>query len=115
MLVQVLDEIRFALDYVEDYKYVEFCWFAREYPRAYRYHFNCAEFRLKSIYEKYQWAHLHFTDRLIEAGENCFQMSQSNHTVNEIYWDFESFLSAINTALDIIARVIGTAYKEQFF
>lgn len=29
-----------------------------------------------------------------------------------IYWDFESYLQAISSALDIAARIAGTAYKQ---
>jgi hypothetical protein len=49
-LVKVLDSVRFALDSEE---YGEFYWFAREYPRIYRYHLDHAEYRLKTIYSVY--------------------------------------------------------------
>lgn len=29
-----------------------------------------------------------------------------------MYWNFESFLNAINTALDILSRIVGLAYSE---
>jgi hypothetical protein len=40
------DKVRRDLEDLEDF--AEFCWFAREYPRCYRFHFNGAKFRLKS-------------------------------------------------------------------
>jgi hypothetical protein len=42
------DKIRRDLDDVEEF--AEFCRFAREYPRCYRFHFNGVKFRLKSVY-----------------------------------------------------------------
>ncbi|MCJ7730476.1 MAG: hypothetical protein MUO27_11455, partial [Sedimentisphaerales bacterium] len=30
-----------------------------------------------------------------------------------LYWEFESFLSAISSALDILARICGTAYQTE--
>jgi hypothetical protein len=33
--------------------------------------------------------------------------------VARVYWDFESFLSEVSIALDLLARVIGPAFREQ--
>lgn len=110
-IVQVFDRIRFDLD--KNDEYAEFCLFAREYPRCYRYQIDCAEFRLKGIYQKYRTAHAYFTHELRKEGENYFKMAYSNQQTYETYWDFEAFLSAINTALDLLARIVGTAYHEQ--
>lgn len=110
-IVEVLDRIRFDLD--ESDEYAEFCWFAREYPRCYRYHIDCAEFRLNGIYQKYQAAHIYFSHEILKKDENCYAMAYSNQQTCEIYWDFEAFLSAMNTALDLLARIVGTAYYEQ--
>lgn len=110
-VVQVFDKIRFDLDKSDEY--AEFCWFAREYPRCYRYHLDCAEFRLKGIYQKYQTAHGYFSQELQKRDKNFFGMAYSNQQTHEIYWDFEAFLSAINTVLDLLARIVGTAYREQ--
>jgi hypothetical protein len=30
-----------------------------------------------------------------------------------IYWDFEAFLAAVGSALDVLARLVGLAYKDQ--
>jgi len=30
-----------------------------------------------------------------------------------VYWDFEAFLNALGAALDVLARLVGTAFKEQ--
>jgi hypothetical protein len=49
-LVNVLDRIRFKLSKNDpDGEMDEVAWFIREYPRAYRYHLECADFRLESI------------------------------------------------------------------
>lgn len=110
-IVQLFDRIRYDLD--DSDEYAEFYWFAREYPRCYRYHIDNAEFRLKEIYQKYQAAHIYFSHKLHENDDNCFSMSYSNQQTYEIYWDFEAFLSAMNTTLDLLARIVGTAYHEQ--
>lgn len=110
-IVQLFDRIRYDLHKSDEY--AEFCWFAREYPRCYRYHIDNAEFRLKEIYQKYQTAHIYFSHKLHENEDNSFSMAYSNYQTYEIYWDFEAFLSAMNTALDLLARIVGTAYDEQ--
>lgn len=112
-VVEVFDRIRKIFDWTKRDEYAEFYWFARVYPRCYRYHIDCAEFRLKGIYQKYQAAHAHFSHELRKENENCFEIAYGNQQTYEIYWDFEAFLSAINTALDLLARITGTAYQEQ--
>ena len=53
-VVRVLDSIRKTFD---DDEHGEFYWFAREYPRFYRYHLNHAEYRIKLIYGRYENFH----------------------------------------------------------
>jgi len=110
-VVNVLDRIRFALN--SDDKYDEFCYFARMYPRVYRYHLNHAQFRLKQIHKRFEQAHRYFAKKLEKVPDNRFEMSVGDQHSYEVSWDFESYLSAINSALDILARIIGTGYKEQ--
>lgn len=110
-VVRVFDKIRFELD--ADEKYDEFCWFAREYPRIYRYHLDHAKLRLRLIHERYLSAHRYFSEQLKTASDNVFEMSISSQQSHEIYWDFEVYLSAVNIALDILARILGTAYHDQ--
>jgi hypothetical protein len=115
-VVRVLDQIRSELDERDNKnstdEYAEFTWFAREYPRCYRYHLDCADFRLKTILDHYRQIG---ADLAREAMRNpsAVQIAVSNKLVYKIYWDFESFLSAINIALDLLARIVGTAYKEE--
>ncbi|GMX66232.1 hypothetical protein Elgi_55040 [Paenibacillus elgii] len=112
-IVKVLDKIRFELEKQdEDGEYSEFCWFVREYPRAYRYHINCAQYRLKNIFSIYNEAYDYFAEQLQSVEENCYHMSYSNEKTYILYWEFESFLSSINIALDFIARIISTGYKD---
>lgn len=108
-LVKTLDIIRFELGEKDEEKYDEFCWFAREYPRCYRYHLDCAEFRLKTIHELYTDAHTCLSKML-----SCesYAVSIETRRVHQIYWDFESFLSEINIALDLLARVIGPVFES---
>jgi hypothetical protein len=109
-LVLVLDKIRYQLD--NDEEFAEFDCFACDYPRIYRYHLEHAELRLKQIYQKYQEAHETLTIELERKNSGILDWSVSNLKSYEIYWDFETYLSAINSALDILARVIGTAYPS---
>jgi hypothetical protein len=109
--VCVLDRIRSELG--GDDNYGEFCWFVREYPRIYRYHLDHAKLRLRAIYSRYVAAHRYFAKQLEPASENLLGTSVGGQQSNEIYWDFETYLSALNSALDVLARIIGTAYAAQ--
>jgi hypothetical protein len=62
-VVKVFDRIRNALEDRDEL--AEFYWFAREYPRCYRFHFNGAEFRLESLYRAMEGLH----DRLMKDAE----------------------------------------------
>jgi len=33
-------------------------------------------------------------------------------TAKEVYWNFEAYLNALNSALDLLARCVGVAYQE---
>lgn len=112
-VVRICDKIRFELGKKDDTdEYGEFCWFAREYPRCYRYHLDCAEYRLQTIYDRYKKVKDEFEKRIDEQ-DDSYGFAVSSKEVITIYWDFESFLSSINSALDILARVVGVAYPEQ--
>lgn len=113
-VVQVLDRIRRELssgDSSEEHE--EFCWFAREYPRCYRYHLDCAEYRLESMYKKYEKFSSFFQQELSDKQGSIFEIAKASREVTTIYWDFESFLSSISTALDILSRIVGVEYREQ--
>ncbi len=91
----------------------EFAWFAREYPRVYRHHFQHAQFRLHAIYSSFESWHLHFARRLASGRHrDTFEMAQGNEEVQRIYWDFESYLVALSAALDVLARICGTAFRQ---
>lgn len=115
-VVRVLDRIRFQLDEMDaqdsSAKHAEFSWFAREYPRCYRYHLDCADFRLKTISDQYRKIHAHLTPK-VRRSASTFQIGVGDERVQRIYWDFESFLSEINIALDLLARIAGTAYGQE--
>ena len=123
-VVKILDRIRFELD-KNDSKHSsadhsEFTWFAREYPRCYRYHMDCADFRLKTIWDLYREIYSDLSRESRHEGEpnpaengQLVQVSVSNKRVLRIYWDFESFLSEINIALDLLARIAGTAFTDE--
>ncbi|MGI0015223.1 MAG: hypothetical protein ACREBU_17550 [Nitrososphaera sp.] len=112
-VVRVLDRIRSTI--AESQKadeLFEFYWFAREYPRFYRYHLSHAEYRLRQIHEKYQQVAIETIEQYRHdlTKTNDFEVAISNIQTHIIYWDFETYLSAINNALDILARIVGTAY-----
>lgn len=121
-LVKVFDRIRFGpLDEREEY--AEFVWFAREYPRVYRHHFDHAEYRLESIYRRYQQFHAAAAVQLNlarDAADASAELSSypeytqsTRPNTYAVYWDFESYLSAISSSLDVLARIVGTAYRKQ--
>ena len=109
-IVRVLDIIRQELGDKDAEEYDEFYWFAREYPRCYRYHLDCADFRLNTIHELYIDAHTELS-RTLSSESSAIAIG--NRRVQQIYWDFESCLSEINIALDLLARVVGPVFESQ--
>lgn len=116
-LVRVFDKIRFG-PLREVFEYDEFVWFVREYPRVYRHHYDHAEHRLTSIYGAYREHHIKAQALLsgdlkqsVEA-DTFLEYSYSDRTVLPIYWNFESYLQAVSIALDVMARIAGTAFKQ---
>ncbi len=113
-IVKTLDKIRYQIDKNDsDGELSEFYWFAREYPRIYRYHLDHAQHRLKEIHNKYIHNAKELDKILRKASENSFQIAISNKTIHQVYWDFECYLNSINCALDILARIISPAFNEQ--
>ena len=117
-LVRIMDAIRFGpLDELEEY--AEFTWFIREYPRAYRHHFSHAEYRLRLIHSAYEHEHGIAAEKLqrhadgAEWTETVVSGGWGAVSPHVVYWDFESYLNAISSALDIAARVVGTAYRVE--
>ena len=115
-VVCALDKIRFDLEHLDALnssdEHSEFTWFAREYPRCYRFHLNCADFRLHTISGLYRDIHAELASKLGDRS-SVIEVSMYDLRVNRIYWDFESFLSEIDIALDLLARIVGTFYKDQ--
>lgn len=108
-LVRAFDQIRSERNDPDD----EFGWFAREFPRCYRYYLLCADFRLQSIRKGYSLAHRRLRKQLRTSKNGLWSAGYSNISVYQIYWDFDSFLSSVSSALDLLARIVGTAYREQ--
>ncbi len=112
-IVQVCDQIRCELETSGEYD--EFCWFAREYPRCYRFHFDAAEFRLKSLRKLMEGIGC----QVLVGGPDMpptpepFWYGFSNMEAYRVYWDFESFLSEVNIALNLAARVVGPAFRNE--
>jgi hypothetical protein len=112
-IVTELDTIRRSCEELGDSeRFAEFFWFAREYPRCYRYHFDAARHRLECIY-----ANLHSIrkDLLSHArtSPDAFSVGIGDARVAQIYWDFESFLIECCIALDLLARVVGPAFSNE--
>jgi hypothetical protein len=110
-VVRVLDRIRFELD--KDDSYAEFAWFAREYPRVFRHHFEHAEHRLDLIHAGYVEAHEWFTHEIRKADTNASSFARGDIRVMQIHWDFEAFLNCVGSALDVLARIVGVGYRQQ--
>jgi hypothetical protein len=116
-LVKLMDRIRFGILSESD-DYAEFCWFIREYPRIYRHHFDHADFRLKSVRDFYLDYHGRAEKRLASTMNHeglveflDVHKDGDNYSSYKVYWDFESFLQAASSSLDIAARIVGTAYR----
>ncbi|MES2677461.1 MAG: hypothetical protein V4612_04015 [Pseudomonadota bacterium] len=108
-IVLVMDEIRFDEEKKSE-ECFEFYWFAREYPRIYRYHIDHIEYRLNNIHKLYE----HFqTIFITKKDRDSFEESIWKSESSQIYWEFESLLGAINSSLDILSRISGIAYEEQ--
>lgn len=121
-VVKLLDRIRFALDSQDDH--AEFCLFAREYPRCYRFHMDAADHRLKTIHRFLQGIR---GDLLASSGEaariaatvseveidGVFEHAVFNHAVHQVYWEFESFLSEVCISLDLLARVLSPCFSQE--
>lgn len=115
-LVRVFDRIRSGplgdLD-----EFAEFCWFIREYPRIYRHHVDHAEHRLSLIAHRYARYHARAVEILAREPDNStlFEMTVGSNVreVASLYWDFECYLSAISSALDVATRIVGTAFRKQ--
>jgi hypothetical protein len=115
-LVEVMDKIRFGpLGDRDDYG--EFTWFIREYPRIYRHHFDHAKFRLLQIRAAYALYHDDAVRHLSQAGyvgdTSRMRRGPGEDNTYAIYWNFESYLAAVCSALDVAARIVGTAYKVE--
>jgi len=112
-MVIVLDKIRFELEKDRTNDYSEVVWFLREYPRIFRHHIECAEYRLKNIYNIYESAYKKIIKKIKESNEDIFEYMISGYEIKVLYWEFESLLSSINISLDIISRILSVAFKEE--
>lgn len=120
-LVDVLDQIRFGPLRERD-EYGEFTWFAREYPRIYRHHVGHAEYRLAAMVRCYEAYHAEAAETLRQrrTGRGIHYVRRpwtrggptEPPSTYALYWDFESYLGALSSALDVAARVAGTAYAQ---
>lgn len=110
-VVLVLDRVRRDLDDKDGFD--EFCWFAREYPRCYRFHLDGADFRLRTMHKSLTSIHMHLAEQAATADSQTFEVACGNDLVNQLYWDFESYLSEVNVALDLLARVVGPAFLQE--
>lgn len=112
-IVRILDKIRYEIEKKGD-EWFEFYWFAREYPRFYRYHIDNVKFRLRSISKLYEFHKDDFIkNNSAKDLKDCFELSTSTIHSFQIYWDFEALLGAISSSLDLIARISGVAYEQQ--
>jgi len=110
-VVRTFDELRKKL---EDHGgYSEFCWFAREYPRCYRFHMDGADFRLRTIHALMTAIYGELSRAAAsDSTGRLFGVSVSDARVLRIYWDFESYLSEISASLDLLARIVGPAFRQ---
>src|SRR5438128_10544664 len=57
--------------------------------------------------------HEELAERAANSTNRAFEVAKGNLSVDQLYWDFESYLSEINVALDLLARVVGPAFKQE--
>lgn len=113
-IVLTYDKMRFELEKVDAEKHAEFYWYAREFPRYFRYHFDNIEYRLTKIHTLYSLHLEEFNEKYDDENtKNCYEIRISNPYTFQIYWEFEALLNAISTALDILARISGLEFIEQ--
>jgi hypothetical protein len=41
------------------------------------------------------------------------EVARSDKRVQQVYWDFESYLSELSISLDLLARIVGPAFPQQ--
>lgn len=111
-IVRTFDRMRYEIDESDQGGQLdEFSWFAREYPRCYRFHVNGAEFRLRSVHSLMTTLCGDLLRRRPFDNSNCLSVGLGGELVERVYWDFESLLSEVNVALDLLARVLTPAFK----
>lgn len=110
-IVKVFDRIRRALHDADGFE--EFCWFAREYPRCYRFHTDAAQHRLESVHHQMNAVAEQLLADMKGKSSESFEHGVSGRHVDQIYWDFESFLSEVCISLDMLARVVSPAFQQQ--
>ena len=108
-VVRIYDQVRYEL---QDDMYGEFGWFAREYPRNFRYYVYRAEHRLKSIHRGYESVRSAFEADHRDT-TNVISIGTGRGDAWQVYWDFEDYLSAVSTALDLLARTVGPLFPRQ--
>lgn len=109
-IVRVFDRIRKRVEDLDGFE--EFWWFAREYPRCFRFHADAAQFRLKSIHAAMESIGAKLVRDSQARGGQSFEEGVSGHDVEQIYWDFESFLSEVSISLDMLARIVSPAFIQ---
>lgn len=110
-IVTACDRIRVEMEKRGGFE--EFCWFIREYPRCYRFHMRGADFRLKTVHDLMRELRSEILRSTTIHRKGMFEYAISNMQVSQLYWDFESFLSEISIALDLVSRVVGPAFRQQ--
>jgi hypothetical protein len=67
------------------------------------------------MYSLYEAAHTYTSEALSETPDDQTLLSFFNEQapVEHLYWDFEAFLGAISSALDVLARIVGLAFDRQ--
>jgi hypothetical protein len=109
-VVLTLDRIRRATEDRPGYE--EFSNFALEYPRCYQLHLDCADFRLQTIHRLLDTTHKQLIENILAHEGGLGETAVGNRDVKQIYWDFESYLSEICISLDLLARVVGPAFRS---
>ena len=90
----------------------EFCDFILYYEGYMDHYYNHSKYRLEMMHKNYKW----FRENISEdanLGPTLF--GYGGKDVDWIHWEFESFLMAVNSTLDVIARICGPYYPPMSF
>ena len=81
-----------------------------KHARYFEHYYDHAKFRLKNIHVNYGRMAEYFANEHKKCGNTNLHQVWSDES-NQIFWDFEDYITAIRTSLDILTVICRPAYK----